>query len=250
MASTAIPFVFPAGRIDDDYLHGRLGAADRAAVAGAASGRQAHRRARRRTVRRPARDDAANPTQYPSFAQVAGHALSSVFLDNLGADLERVTQFNRLLDLVPEQEPRAQRPPRRTTSTRSCSRRRATWPSLALQFVDTLPGAVRMPCCAVSAARRAPARTSRPTCCSTAASAARCWTWDTTDAMARRDELEAFLAGETANYSAAAAAGVRLTRRMLHSARCAGQLGDRAVDRAVVSGAEECGHGFRGSRPD
>ncbi|MEO5765625.1 MAG: hypothetical protein ABIR52_09980 [Casimicrobiaceae bacterium] len=29
---------------------------------------------------------------YPSFAQVAGHALSSVFLDNLGADLERLAQ--------------------------------------------------------------------------------------------------------------------------------------------------------------
>src|SRR5213080_3061206 len=39
--------------------------------------------------------------QYPSFAQIAGHALSSIFLDNLGADLERLTQMNRLLALLP-----------------------------------------------------------------------------------------------------------------------------------------------------
>ena len=30
------------------------------------------------------------PAEYPSFAQVIGHALSSIFLDNLGADLERL----------------------------------------------------------------------------------------------------------------------------------------------------------------
>ena len=39
--------------------------------------------------------------QYPSFAQIAGHALSSIFLDNLGADLERLTQMNRPLELLP-----------------------------------------------------------------------------------------------------------------------------------------------------
>ncbi|HEY5861633.1 MAG TPA: patatin-like phospholipase family protein, partial [Casimicrobiaceae bacterium] len=37
---------------------------------------------------------------YPSFAQVAGHALSSIFLDNLGADLERLAQMNRMIGLL------------------------------------------------------------------------------------------------------------------------------------------------------
>ena len=48
---------------------------------------------------RPAQDAPAVPP-YPSFAQVAGHALSSIFLDNLGADLERLAQMNRMIGLL------------------------------------------------------------------------------------------------------------------------------------------------------
>lgn len=44
------------------------------------------------------------PPRYPSFAQVAGHALSSIFLDNLGADLERLQRINQLLNLVPREQ--------------------------------------------------------------------------------------------------------------------------------------------------
>ena len=43
---------------------------------------------------------------YPSFAQVAGHALSSIFLDNLGADLERLQRLNHVLHLVAEEQQR------------------------------------------------------------------------------------------------------------------------------------------------
>ncbi|HEY1328070.1 MAG TPA: patatin-like phospholipase family protein [Casimicrobiaceae bacterium] len=99
MASTAIPFVFPAARLRDDYymdgsvrqitplspaLH--LGARRLVVIAvGQFSGQ--------RTV-------PAGPPRYPSFAQLAGHALSSIFLDNLGADLERLLQMNRVIDLA------------------------------------------------------------------------------------------------------------------------------------------------------
>jgi NTE family protein len=34
---------------------------------------------------------------------MAGHALSSIFLDNLGADLERMQRMNRVLSLVPSE---------------------------------------------------------------------------------------------------------------------------------------------------
>lgn len=100
MASTAIPFVFPAVRLRDDYymdgsvrqiaplspaLH--LGARRLVVVAvGQFSGQRA--------------SAAPGATRYPSFAQLAGHALSSIFLDNLGADLERLLQMNRVLNLV------------------------------------------------------------------------------------------------------------------------------------------------------
>jgi len=41
---------------------------------------------------------------YPSLAQIAGHAMSSIFLDGLSVDLERITRINTTLALLtPEQ---------------------------------------------------------------------------------------------------------------------------------------------------
>ena len=101
MASTAIPFIFPAVRVDDDfYMDGsvrqiaplspalHLGARRLIVIAvGQFAGQTV-------AVRQ-------TPPPYPSFAQITGHALSSIFLDNLGADLERLMQMNRLVDLLP-----------------------------------------------------------------------------------------------------------------------------------------------------
>ncbi len=39
---------------------------------------------------------------YPSLAQIAGHALSSIFLDSLSVDLERMSRINRTLALIPD----------------------------------------------------------------------------------------------------------------------------------------------------
>jgi len=102
LASTAIPFIFPAARIDDDYyadgsmrqiapispaLH--LGARRILVVAvGQFTGGQGA------LVRHNA------PASYPSFAQVAGHALTSIFLDNLGADFERMQALNHAWTLI------------------------------------------------------------------------------------------------------------------------------------------------------
>ena len=100
MASTAIPFIFPAVRVGDDYyMDGSVRQITPLSPA-------LHLGARRILViavgqfagQRPAQNGAA-PT-YPSFAQIAGHALSSIFLDNLGADLERLAQMNRLVGLL------------------------------------------------------------------------------------------------------------------------------------------------------
>jgi NTE family protein len=38
---------------------------------------------------------------YPSLAQIAGHALSSIFLDSLAADVERLQRVNQTLERVP-----------------------------------------------------------------------------------------------------------------------------------------------------
>ena len=99
MASTAIPFVFPAVSLGDDWFMD--GSVRQIAPLSPAL----HLGARRLVViavgqfvgqQRPADDHG----RYPSFAQLAGHALSSVFLDNLGADLERLAQMNRIVDLL------------------------------------------------------------------------------------------------------------------------------------------------------
>lgn len=45
----------------------------------------------------------ADHAQYPSLAQIAGHALSSIFLDSLAVDIERLTRINKTLSLLPKE---------------------------------------------------------------------------------------------------------------------------------------------------
>jgi NTE family protein len=99
LASAALPFLFPAVKLHREYfgdgsmrqiapvspaLH--LGA-DRVLIVG--SGRQSIEQARARS------------NVYPSLAQIAGHALNSIFLDSLMVDIERMERINRTLKLVP-----------------------------------------------------------------------------------------------------------------------------------------------------
>lgn len=104
LASTAIPFVFPAERVGNDFF------ADGSVRQITPLSPALHLGARRIFVvpvgqftgQRPRTWPDSGPL-YPSFAQVAGHALSSIFLDNLGADLERLQRLNQVLHLVPEE---------------------------------------------------------------------------------------------------------------------------------------------------
>ena len=107
MASTAIPFVFPAARVDSDYYMD--GSVRQIAPLSPAL----HLGARRILVLAVGQftGQASSPAtrgmhraRHPSIGQIAGHALSSVFLDNLGADLERLYQVNRLLRVLPDRE--------------------------------------------------------------------------------------------------------------------------------------------------
>jgi NTE family protein len=102
MASIAVPMIFPPMNIGGEYFGDgamrqatplspaiHLGA-DRILVIGI-------------------RDEAAlpppsmsNPQPFPSFAQIAGYMLDTLFMDGLYSDLERMTRINQLIDSVPE----------------------------------------------------------------------------------------------------------------------------------------------------
>lgn len=43
----------------------------------------------------------AQSTRYPSLAQIAGHAMSSIFLDSLAVDVERLNRINLTLSMLP-----------------------------------------------------------------------------------------------------------------------------------------------------
>ncbi|UJP03086.1 MAG: patatin-like phospholipase family protein [Nitrosomonas sp.] len=100
MASSSIPFIFPAVKLNREFfgdgsmrqlapispaLH--LGA-DKVLIIG---------------VRKPVTDEPKriSASGYPPFAQIAGHALNSIFVDSLDVDLERLLRINETLKLIP-----------------------------------------------------------------------------------------------------------------------------------------------------
>jgi NTE family protein len=104
MASSAIPFVFPAvalpieGRIE----HFGDGSMRQAAPISPA----VHLGATRILIVGAGRmheppGPRAGSSEYPNLAQIAGHALSNIFLDALAVDVERLQRINATLKLLP-----------------------------------------------------------------------------------------------------------------------------------------------------
>jgi len=140
LASAALPFIFPAVKVHREYfgdgsmrqiapvspaLH--LGA-DRVLIVG--TGRQTADQARARS------------NVYPSLAQIAGHALNSIFLDSLMVDIERLERINRTVRLIP--------PDKLSDSTFQLRPVKVLFitPSqplerIAARFIHELPGTVR-----------------------------------------------------------------------------------------------------------
>ncbi len=105
LASSAIPFIFPATPL---YMGGHL------EYCGDGSMRQLapispaiHLGAQKVLVvgagrlTEPPRQMTETP-RYPSLAQIAGHAMSSIFLDGLAVDIERLNRVNKTLSMLPE----------------------------------------------------------------------------------------------------------------------------------------------------
>ena len=102
MASSALPFIFPAVHINREYF-GDGSMRQIAPVSPAL-----HLGANRLFVIGVGRQLLPQPQQeriktemYPSLAQIAGHCLNSIFLDSLEVDLERLQRINRTLSIMP-----------------------------------------------------------------------------------------------------------------------------------------------------
>lgn len=152
MASSSLPFIFPAVNIHGEYfgdgsmrqiapvspaLH--LGA-DRVLVIGV--GRQQSEQPRR------VRSDG-----YPSLAQIAGHALNSIFLDTLEVDIERLQRINRTVRLIPPEERARSDFPLRVVDT-LVIRPSEELDSIAAHHAHTLPRAIRWLLRGLGATRR------------------------------------------------------------------------------------------------
>lgn len=99
LASSAIPLVFPAVKINREYF-GDGSMRQIAPISPAL-----HMGAERLLIV-GARDGDCDPArvkgeEYPSVAQIAGHVLNSIFLDSLEADLERLGRVNKTVSLIP-----------------------------------------------------------------------------------------------------------------------------------------------------
>ncbi len=106
LASSAIPFVFPAASIELDGVDEWFG--DGSMRQTAPISPAVHLGAQKLLVigagrmHEPPGRRVENNAAYPSLAQIAGHALSNIFLDALAVDVERMRRINHTLSLLPE----------------------------------------------------------------------------------------------------------------------------------------------------
>ncbi len=143
LASSAIPFVFPATELDRGGQLEWFG--DGSMRQTAPISPAIHLGAQRLLVigagrmYEPPRRLAPSPG-YPSIAQIAGHAMSGIFLDALAVDVERLDRINRTLALLPEAQ-RLATPLRSVQALVIAPSQRLD--DLAAQHIDCLPVPVR-----------------------------------------------------------------------------------------------------------
>ena len=106
LASSAIPFVFPAVPLSIDGHIEYCG--DGSMRQSAPTSPAVHLGAQRILVVGAGRmheppGERSGSSEYPNLAQIAGHALSNIFLDALAVDVERLQRINSTLQLLPPQ---------------------------------------------------------------------------------------------------------------------------------------------------
>ena len=140
LASSALPFIFPAVKLNREYFgDGSMRqiapispalhlCADRVLVIG--------------TGRQTADANRVRSGIYPSLAQIAGHALNSIFLDTLYADIERLQRINRTISLIAPERVRDTGFPLRPIKVLVISPSQPL-ERIAVRFLQELPRSVR-----------------------------------------------------------------------------------------------------------
>jgi NTE family protein len=191
LASSAIPLVFPAICIESEYF------GDGSMRQVAPLSPAVHLGAERvlviavgRFTSEPARHHVGRPA-YPTIAQIGGHALTSIFLDSLEMDLERMQRINRTLTMIPPDRRRNHEMRLRPIETLVITPSEEI-DEIASRYANHLPRSVRIFLGGIGATRRSGATLlsyllfDRDYCRALIRLGYK-------DAMARRDELAAFV---------------------------------------------------------
>lgn len=102
MASIAVPMIFPPVRIDNEYFGD--GAMRQATPLSPAIHLGADRILVLGIRDETGQTEAAVDDAPPSFGEIAGYMLDTLFMDGLYSDLERMTRINQIIDSVAEKE--------------------------------------------------------------------------------------------------------------------------------------------------
>ena len=152
VASSAIPFLFPAIKLNREYF-GDGSMRQYAPISPAL-----HLGAERVMVIGVRKADDTPPDRikvegYPPPAQIAGHVMGSIFLDNLDVDLERLQRMNNTIQLVPEDRLHCNDSPLRRVESLLISPSREI-SEMAEQHAHSLPRTIRLFYRAVGAMNR------------------------------------------------------------------------------------------------
>lgn len=85
-------------------------------------------------------DDHVTDPAYPSLAQIAGHTLSNIFLDSVAIDIERMERINQLLSKLPPEVAQAQ--PLKQVSTFSITPSQSI-DEIAIRHYERMPRSAR-----------------------------------------------------------------------------------------------------------
>lgn len=144
LASSAIPLIFPATPIYCDGRREYFGDGSMRQLAPISPA--IHLGAQKVLVigagrlTEPVRD-AGEQAHYPSLAQVAGHAMSSIFLDSLAVDIERMNRINLTLSFLNDEQ-KARTPLRPIEMLIIAPSERLD--EIASRHIGSLPGPIRL----------------------------------------------------------------------------------------------------------